>query len=48
MIPLNAAGRLLVGGIVLVLLPVLATLMAIAICIGGVVHIVNYIAGGEV
>ena len=48
MTPLSIIGRLLVGGIVLVLLPVLATLMAIAICVGGAVHIVNYIAGGEV
>ena len=48
MTPLSIIGRLLVGSIVLLILPVMAALLAVAVCVSGLIQTINYIAGGKV
>lgn len=45
---LSIVGRLLVGGIVLVLIPVMAALLAVAVCVSGIVQVIYYIMGGKI
>lgn len=45
---LSIVGRLLVGGIVLVLIPVMAALLAVAVCVTGLIQVIYYIMGGKV
>lgn len=48
MTPLSIIGRLVVGSIVLLLLPVMAALLAVAVFVCGVIQTINYIAGGKI
>ena len=45
---LSIVGRLLVGSVVLLILPVMAALLAVAVCVTGLVQVVYYITGGKV
>jgi len=45
---LSIVGRLIVGGITLLFLPVIAALLAVAVCVSGIVQVIHYIMGGKV
>jgi hypothetical protein len=46
--PLSILGRLLVGSIMLLIIPVMAAVLGIAVCVSGLIQTINYIAGGKI
>jgi spore coat protein CotH len=45
---LSVVGRLLVGGITLLFLPVMAAVLAVTVCVSGIVQVIHYITGGKI
>ena len=48
MTALSIVGRPRSGGITLLFLPVIAALLAVAVCVSGIVQVIHYIMGGKI